>query len=326
MAFKPGDKLSAKWANRVDAAAAAFNERAALGGSTAAHRIDRNVIKVSNQTGSNLLRGHYVQVGEFELDARDPRNIWFEGNLYDETSDQRIAIATNAVVDGARVDAVLIGVAVAVVDVSDTGHRYATPVDGEYVLASAASGPVEILDTVTETGSQECAVLLAGGSGEVVSIARGLATADVDEDDATFTIDNVESLRGTEPVLSSGALTVTNGTLPGTYPIACSNNDVVTAELVDGLWRPRQSVDAFWGIVTTQVSAVTDNEDGTYTPGSGVANLLHKQDGGASWVYEVLGPSKIFNMTSAVVAVDKLIQVKRIGGDLFVDVEECGGT
>lgn len=185
-AFKPGDKLSAKWANRVDAAAAAYHAQAALGnskGSKPAHSVDRSVAKIKNLTGSDLVRGHYVQLGEFELDSKDPRNLWFEGNLYDAESSQRVAIVTNAVKDGSRIDAVLIGLAIAVVDVTDTEHRFAEPADGEFVLVSAESGSIEILDTVTETGEQECAVLLAasggGGSSTPVNIKIVLIDADI---------------------------------------------------------------------------------------------------------------------------------------------------
>lgn len=159
---------SASWINAVSQAAAAYHNQSALSnskGSKPVHSVDRSSAKVKNETGSDLERGHYVQLGEFELDDRDPRKLWFEGNLYDEASEQRIAIVTNAVLNGSRVDAVLIGIAVAVVDVTDTGHRFAAPVDGEFVLTSAESGPVEILDTVTETGEQECAVAIGSGGG-----------------------------------------------------------------------------------------------------------------------------------------------------------------
>lgn len=169
---------SASWLTAVSQAAAAYHGQAALGsskGSKPSHSIDRSSVTISNQTGSDLVRGNYVQLGDFELDARDPRKMWFEGDLYDETSEQRIAIVTNAVKDGSRVKSVLIGIAVAVVDVTDIDHRFAEPVDGEYVLTSAASGDIEIIDTVTSTGEQECAVLLAASAGPSSSIACGMA-------------------------------------------------------------------------------------------------------------------------------------------------------
>lgn len=186
-AKSPGDPSPAKnaaWITAVSAAAAAYHGEAALGsskGSKPAHQIDRAAAKVKNLTGSDLVRGNYVQLGEFELDARDPRKMWFEGNLYDEALPNQVAIVTNAVKQDSRVDAVLIGMAVAVVNVSDTEHRFAEPVDGEFVLASAATGTIEILDTITTTGEQECAVLLSasGGSGASIAGSVGMVFGDI---------------------------------------------------------------------------------------------------------------------------------------------------
>jgi hypothetical protein len=165
---------SAGWLNDVSDTAAAFKNVGTPGVSGKAHSIDRNAAKIKNLTGADLVRGHCVQLGEFELDAKDPRKIWFEGNLYDEAIEMRVAIVTNAVKQNARVDSVLIGIAVAVVDVTDTDHRFAEPVDGEYILTSAANGSIEILDTVTETGEQECAVLLGAGGGGGATADSGL--------------------------------------------------------------------------------------------------------------------------------------------------------
>lgn len=184
-AKKPGDPSPAKsadWITAVSAATSAYLSRGELGsskGAKPAGQVDRAAVKVKNLTGSDLVRGNYVQLGDFELDARDPRKMWFEGNLYDEAVSNRIAIVTNAVKSTARVDAVLIGVAVAVVDVTDTDHRFAVPVDDDYTLTSTATGAIEILDTVTSTGEQECAVLLGAGSAGTANIGMALLTSDV---------------------------------------------------------------------------------------------------------------------------------------------------
>jgi hypothetical protein len=170
----PGDKSPAKsadWCNAVSKAAQFYHDQVAGGAAKAARPakpISFAEVKIKNTTGSNLLRGHYVQLGEAELAAKDPKKIWFEGNLYSESETRRIAIVNDAVKQDKRVDAMLIGKTIAVVDVGDTDHRYAVPVDGEYVFESAESGPVEILDILAETGVQEAAVIIgAGGGGEV---------------------------------------------------------------------------------------------------------------------------------------------------------------
>jgi len=213
-AKSPGDRSPAKdadWITAVSAAAYAYQSRGELGsskGSRPAQSIDRSSVKVKNLTGSNLTRGHYVQLGEFELDAKDPRKMWLEGNLYDEALPNRIGIVTNAVKTNSRVDAVLLGVAVAVVDVSDIDHRFAEPADGEYILVSAESGPVEILDTVTETGEQLCAVILSPGGGSA-SVEGALAI-----------------IKGTVPAASG--ITVT-GTLTETSDVGSPGKLAVTA-------------------------------------------------------------------------------------------------
>ena len=80
-AKSPGDyspARSAAWVNAVSAAAAAYHGTAALGSSKGAkpeRSIDRAAAKVKNLTGSDLVRGNYVQLGEFELDTRDPRKM-----------------------------------------------------------------------------------------------------------------------------------------------------------------------------------------------------------------------------------------------------------
>lgn len=194
-AKSPGDKSPARdaaWITAVSASAAAFHGRAALGsskGSKPAHSVDRSSVKIKNLTGDDLVRGHYVQLGEFELDAKDPRKIWFEGNLYDEAESGRIAIVTNAVKEDKRVDAVLIGIAVARVDVTSTSHRFAAPADGEFLLVSADSGNIEILDVVTGTGEQDCAVLLSASGGTSTSVIRVILWGNpgpLTKDDAEF--------------------------------------------------------------------------------------------------------------------------------------------
>ena len=57
------------------------------------------------------------------------------------------------------------GVCVALVDVSDTDHTRATPVDSETIMESDDTGPVFFLSEIESTGEQEVVVLIDFGPG-----------------------------------------------------------------------------------------------------------------------------------------------------------------
>lgn len=69
------------------------------------------------------------------------------------------------------------------------------------------------------------------------------------------------------------------------------------------------------GVVTEEISAGSAGE-----PGSGTV-LLKKYDEG-SWVDDET--AEVFSTVSSEVKVDKDVQMKRVSGELFVDVEDCG--
>lgn len=198
----PGDKSPAKsvaWLNAVSDAAAHFHNQVAGGVSKNAKQergINPTTVKVQNTTGTDLLRGHVVQLGDFELDALDPRKIWFEGGLPADPVTRWLAIVRYAVKTGKRCDAQMLGVSTAIVNVSDVDHEYATAEAGSHILISATSGPVEILSPITNTGEQEVAVLLGGGGSTPVACdIRGTVTSTPDANNE-FEIDVVEIYQG----------------------------------------------------------------------------------------------------------------------------------
>ncbi len=179
------------WCNSVSEATAYFQERIAAGeagGEGRNLKSSSGLVNVKNMTEGDLLRGHYVQLGDYLYDYHtdaEPlakvkhHKLGFEGNLYDPANKGRIAIYITAVKgdpDAKTAKARIIGVCTAVVNVTDITHRFATPVDGESVLDSATSGRVEILSDITETGEQEVAVLLGGGGGDTKRTALLKAT------------------------------------------------------------------------------------------------------------------------------------------------------
>jgi len=174
---------SASWLNAVSAAAAHFHGQVAGGAGHGQYvdvKRDATIVKVKNLTASDLLRGHYVQIGALLLDEVAHDHIWLEGNLYASAESERIAILLKAAKEDDIVKARMIGICTARVDVTDTAHRFAAPADGEFLLVSADSGPAEIISDVDATGEQEVAVLLGGsGGGGTVTIQYGRALVGV---------------------------------------------------------------------------------------------------------------------------------------------------
>ena len=162
---------SASWLNAVSDATAHYKNQVE-GGSSSGPKPGLNrevsIIKVKNLIPStDLVRGHYVQIGESLLDEVDHRNLWFCGEEFADANDGKIAILRQALKADEIGDAQIIGVCTAVVNVTDIGHRFAKPVDGDHVFESADGGVAEILGALTETGEQEVAVSLGGFGGQI---------------------------------------------------------------------------------------------------------------------------------------------------------------
>lgn len=163
--------LNAGFINKLVDIVAWYNRTVASGesgGGAGPYESTSGLVKIKNLTGSDLVRGNYVQLGDYLLTDVHHRHRWFEGNLYDAAEDGRIAIVSKAIKtgDAAFHDARILGACNARVNITDITHRFAAPDDGAFLLVSAASGDIEILSTnkISGTGEQELAVVI-GGSG-----------------------------------------------------------------------------------------------------------------------------------------------------------------
>lgn len=186
--------LSASWLNAASAAAEDFQRRenGEAGDAGRALKSSSGLVSVKNVTGSDLVRGHYVQLGDYLLTTVNHRRPMFNGDLYDPEENGRIAIITKAVKQNAFEDARTIGQCTALINITDITHRYARPEDGLTVLQSATSGPVEILSVnkISGTSEQELTVLLgSGGSSAKVAAAIWIVTTQIDP--ATGTLPNI---------------------------------------------------------------------------------------------------------------------------------------
>lgn len=132
-----------------------------------------NPVKVRNLTDASRVRGDVVQVGDALLDPFDPRNPWFEGNVYDAAEPRPIAILVKAALEDEIAEVAINGVCVARVDVQATSDRYAAPDDGQVTLkSSSAPGAIEILSPLLSTGVQEVFVVIGGGGGSTLQLFK----------------------------------------------------------------------------------------------------------------------------------------------------------
>lgn len=156
-----GPTKKASWVNAVSEATQYYQQNQRLGQSKGLASGGESLVKVQNKTGADLDRGSVVELGEYLLDGIDRDNFWFEGNEYiDGVLGVLVEPLKDDVIGAAQVD----GPCVAIVNVTETAHRYAATEEGETVLQSADAGPVRLLSKPTETGEQELIVLIGGSS------------------------------------------------------------------------------------------------------------------------------------------------------------------
>lgn len=148
---------------------------------------DPSSVKVKNSTGGDLPPGSVLQLGDYLLgtDYRfQDRYIWLDGDVpTDPGASERYCILKRSLPSGDIGDAFVSGCCVARIEVGDTAHKFATPVDGETDLASSTSGPIEILSELAGTGSQHAYVRLGPSTSpnELVQVwgTSGKAAGDV---------------------------------------------------------------------------------------------------------------------------------------------------
>lgn len=143
-------------------------------------QIEPDILKIRNDSGSDLDRGHVVEIGEYLLDEKDFRNLWFEGLAPTATIGARYAILLDACPQDEIMRAVVSGACLAFVNVSDESHTHAIISEGSHVLESADSGPIALLDTPTELeGEDPEEQLLTVRLNAAESIVFGVADAEI---------------------------------------------------------------------------------------------------------------------------------------------------
>lgn len=156
-----------------------------------------------NNTGAPLPRYHpaaVVGTGGIDLGEDRPCSEWAKRPVVTldvpTGSTDVIAVALEDIPDGKFGRVAVAGWAACLVDVSDSGHEYASPTTNTDALVSGSAGTVRIINTGTGT-ARRCAVLLggqsAGGGGGT------LTTSNTDEtEESTTTRLEFDKTRGVQ--------------------------------------------------------------------------------------------------------------------------------
>lgn len=170
--FKPPPAVL--WNNMVDAGRAFADSR--LSGGTPARNRPRptDILKLKNSSGADRAKGEILKIDGTILTDQDGESIWLDGKA--PTDECRFGILKEPSVSGEINEAQVSGVCLAKVDIIDADHTFAYAADGDYVLQSGESGPVEILYAPSGTGEKECVVRF-GGIPRLMGTLDGALTA-----------------------------------------------------------------------------------------------------------------------------------------------------
>jgi hypothetical protein len=160
-----GDALNAAFAGQFGNAPIPFTRRSS------------GLIAVRNTTGAGLSDFAIVGLGALSLDpASDPQTFQDDPCVLGETPTTashtgKFAILQEPLDDGETGVAIVSGVSVCKVNVTDAAHTHADAADGQSgYLASGTSGLAQILGKPAGTGQLWCLVRLGGGAGGLVPV------------------------------------------------------------------------------------------------------------------------------------------------------------
>ena len=186
---RPGDGFAIRadtWNAFIDAARAHRRNEAGAAGAgrpTPDNPTPGCTVYVRNDTGSTLPAWSTVKLGTPVVDAATyPFRVSSEP-VFPATepdgADIPFAVTTQPIRDGKLGTAVVLGVAVADVSVSNSAHTHAAPANASLVLASGTSGPARIIWKESGTGTLKAVVLLdrTGSGGTTIGSSSSSAAS-----------------------------------------------------------------------------------------------------------------------------------------------------
>lgn len=131
------------WNNMIDAGNAWRNGRLNSPAPQPTRARGTDLLKLKNSSAANRRKGEILKIDGKVIETITDEHIWLDG--VEPTNDCRFGILKYPADDGEVQTCQVSGVCLAMVNVTDADHQFAVAVDGEYVLQSATSGPIELL-------------------------------------------------------------------------------------------------------------------------------------------------------------------------------------
>lgn len=138
-----------------------YNERRSLGNqSTSTSRIvDPTRIDILNNTGSDILNGRALEIGDKLLTTIDRQGLWFTGGTPAPDGTKLWGVCELPILTGGIGKLIIAGAAVSRVTINDADHRWADVVSSSTTLQTAWHG-VPILYKPSGTGTVDAVLLL----------------------------------------------------------------------------------------------------------------------------------------------------------------------
>lgn len=161
------------WNNMIDAGRAWADSQLSSPGGPPLRPRETDIIKIRNDSGALRRKGEILKIDGKALDEVNAEHIWLLGVV--PTTDCYFGILREPAGTSVVAPLQVSGCCMALVDIVDVDHTRADVVDGEYVLTSSDSGPIEILYAPESTGEQTCVVRWGGGGR--VDLIHGIVIA-----------------------------------------------------------------------------------------------------------------------------------------------------
>jgi len=199
--FKP--PAARIWNNMVDAGRAHADSLLNGGAPNPIRPRETDIIKAKNNSGSARRLGEILRISGKAIETVTDENKWLLG--VEPTDDGYFGILKEPAASNGLASLQVSGCCMALVNVTDADHKRATALDGEYVLQSDDSGPVEILYAPSGTGEKTCVVRFGGAIGVLtVILDADLAAATDAKTGATSCLATVCNGNSTAGALEEG--------------------------------------------------------------------------------------------------------------------------
>lgn len=221
------------WNNMIDAGTAWANGRFNSQAPNPIRPRETDIIKVKNTSGAARRLGEILRIDGKAIETVTDENKWLLG--VEPTDDGYFGILKEPAVSNGLASLQVSGCCMALVNVTDADHKRAMPVEGEYVLQSGSSGPIELRYAPSGTGEKTCVVLFSNGYQEHAVIL------DADLAAATHALTGASSCLATVCEWDSG----TNDYIETARQITVWNHAEATSHVTDTFGLARW-IDGHW--------------------------------------------------------------------------------